>query len=76
MKLRTGNGGIEGCAMAVDSGTEDYRHLLSPEARPELERLNAECAADRAAYLAKYPENGNHKTRRVAGHQGSGRRES
>ena len=73
MKLHTGNGGIEGCAMSVDSGADGYRHLLSQEARAELERMNAEFVADRVAYMAKYPKDGVRKTRRVAGHQSTGR---
>lgn len=64
MKLHTGSGGITGHTMAVDGGAEGYRHLLCADARKELERLNAEFVADRAAYLAKYPEGGNHKPRK------------
>lgn len=56
MKLHTGNGGIEGCAMAVGSGESWWHEMLCPEARAGLERLMRERAADPEAYLRKYPE--------------------
>ncbi len=58
MKLHTGNGGIEGMAMAHDQGEAWWMESLCPEAREGLRLLMMERAKDPDAYAKKYPRQG------------------